>query len=253
MPKTSVKRRNAAPAAGVRRAAARAAPPAAARNPRRSAGAAPSERNATAERILGAALKVFASNGFDGTTTREIAARAGVNLGLLKYYFDGKEKLWKAAVDEVFADLWRTVGAGAAGAAADAGQIADTVRACVRFAARNPAFVRLMNDECKREGPRMRWLVDRHGKPLFELALAVLESARAARRLPDVPGVHLYYAFVGALGLMFSQAPECERLTGVDPTHSDVMIEAHADAIVALFLRRPTPHARRKVAARARP
>ena len=37
----------------------------------------------TRERILRAALEAFAEKGFDGATTREIAARAGVNLGLL--------------------------------------------------------------------------------------------------------------------------------------------------------------------------
>ena len=44
------------------------------------------------ERILAAALEVFAERGFDGARTREIADRAGANLGLIKYYFDGKER-----------------------------------------------------------------------------------------------------------------------------------------------------------------
>jgi len=57
------------------------------------------------ERILVAALEAFASNGFDGATTREIAASAGVNLGLIQYYFGGKAKLWRAAVDRAFARL----------------------------------------------------------------------------------------------------------------------------------------------------
>src|SRR5882672_11857342 len=57
------------------------------------------------ERILAAALEVFAEHGFDGARTREIAARADANLGLIKYYFDGKEQLWKAAVGRAFAEL----------------------------------------------------------------------------------------------------------------------------------------------------
>ena len=49
----------------------------------------------TRERILAAALEIFSQAGFDGATTRELAARAGVNLGLIKYYFGTKEQLWR--------------------------------------------------------------------------------------------------------------------------------------------------------------
>src|SRR5437870_13817504 len=59
----------------------------------------------TRERILAAALAVFAARGFDGARTRDIAERAGANLGLIKYYFNDKERLWKAAVSRAFAEL----------------------------------------------------------------------------------------------------------------------------------------------------
>jgi AcrR family transcriptional regulator len=183
---------------------------------------------------------MFAERGFDGTTTRDIAARAGVNLGLIKYYYDGKEKLWKAAVDEVVDRLWRSIGTAVPDRPLDAGRLAGLIRACVRFAARNPAFIRLMNDECKRNSPRMRWLVDRHGKQFYDVATALLERARALGHVPDVGATHLYYMFVGAIGMIFSQAPECRRLTGTDPTASDAAIEAHADSVVTLFLGRRT-------------
>ena len=62
------------------------------------------------ERILDAALAAFAERGFDGATTRAIAAAAGVNLGLIPYYFADKQGLWREAVDRAFADLERGVG-----------------------------------------------------------------------------------------------------------------------------------------------
>src|SRR5262249_59073029 len=49
------------------------------------------------ERILHAALDVFAERGFEGARTREIAERAGANLGLGSYYFGGKERLWRGS------------------------------------------------------------------------------------------------------------------------------------------------------------
>ena len=191
--------------------------------------------DATRERILEAALEVFSERGFDGATTRDIAARAATNLGLITYYFDSKEKLWRAAVDRVFGALAEVL-AGALPAEPDADALARVVRELVRFAAHNPAFVRIMNDEGRRAGSRMRWLTDRHQKPLYEAVVAMLPQAAARGVLPDVPPIHLFYVLIGAVGMIFSQAPECERLTGTDPTSSDEAIEAHADAVVALLL-----------------
>ena len=118
-------------------------------------------------RILAAGLEVFSDEGFAGTTTREIAARARVNLGLIKYYFGSKDKLWRAVVDGVFGALAAELGDVAAEAKKGPDAVASLMKTCVRFAGHNPAFIRLMNDECKRKSARMRWLVDRHGRPMY--------------------------------------------------------------------------------------
>ena len=180
---------------------------------------------------------MFAERGFDGTTTRDIAARAGMNLGLIQYYFGGKEKLWREAVDRVFGALAAALEQVVPAELDGPEQLAEIIRVCVRFVAANPHLVRLMNDECKRDGPRMRWLVDRHGRRLYETAIAVLEHGRRRGFVPDLPPPHAYYLFIGAAALIFSQAPECRRLTGTDPTTSPVTIEAHADTLIRLFVR----------------
>ena len=74
---------------------------------RKRATAAAPIADGTRERILAAALAVFAARGFEGARTREIADRADANLGLIKYYFNDKERLWKAAVSRAFALLTR--------------------------------------------------------------------------------------------------------------------------------------------------
>jgi AcrR family transcriptional regulator len=43
--------------------------------------------------IMEAAEKLFADNGFAGTSVRDIAEAAGVNLAMISYYFGSKEKL----------------------------------------------------------------------------------------------------------------------------------------------------------------
>src|SRR5258705_3674713 len=99
--------------------------------------------DATRERILEAALEIFAERGFEGAKTREIAARAATNLGLIKYYFDSKEKLWRAAVDRVFGSLAEVVGS-AIPADVDRAALVQIIEGLVRFAAENPEFIRIM-------------------------------------------------------------------------------------------------------------
>lgn len=208
--------------------------------PRRTPGAPGADETGARERILGAALQVFAERGFDGARTREIAERAGANLGLLSYYFEGKEQLWQAAVARAFGELQAELGAIAALPAAEApedarARLARLLRRFVLFVARRPEFMRLMNDEGKRDGPRMRWLADHHVRPLAEGLRGLFEHAQARGVLPPAPAASLHYIALGAAGLLFSQAPECLYVSGVDPT-AEGFPEAHADALVRILL-----------------
>ncbi|TIO04764.1 CerR family C-terminal domain-containing protein [Mesorhizobium sp.] len=51
--------------------------------------------------LVRAALKLFGRQGFDGTSTREIAAEAKANIGSIAYHFGGKEGLRAAAADYI--------------------------------------------------------------------------------------------------------------------------------------------------------
>ncbi|WP_217578849.1 CerR family C-terminal domain-containing protein [Mesorhizobium sp. GbtcB19] len=51
--------------------------------------------------LVHAALKLFGRQGFDGTSTRQIAAEAKANIGSIAYHFGGKEGLRAAAADHI--------------------------------------------------------------------------------------------------------------------------------------------------------
>jgi AcrR family transcriptional regulator len=52
------------------------------------------------EQIMDAALRVFAQKGFARATNREIAREAGVTSGLIYHYFDSKDALLKAIIEQ---------------------------------------------------------------------------------------------------------------------------------------------------------
>ncbi|MGB7584604.1 MAG: TetR/AcrR family transcriptional regulator [Terriglobales bacterium] len=57
------------------------------------------DRAATQQALIQAALRLFASKGYESTTTREIAASAGCAEGLIHRYFHGKAGLLPALVE----------------------------------------------------------------------------------------------------------------------------------------------------------
>lgn len=64
----------------------------------------------TRQRIIEAAIQLFGEHGFEGASTREIAACAGVNAPALQYYFENKEGVYRACVEALADDAWRTFG-----------------------------------------------------------------------------------------------------------------------------------------------
>lgn len=197
--------------------------------------------DATRERIVSAAIELFSEVSFDGATTRGIAARAGVTQPLLNYHFRSKEELWQAAVDSVFALLNETLRDRLYGLRGvdELTQAKLLVREFVTFSARHPELHRIMMQESKADGPRAEYLVERHVRPMYDRTTALFADLARHGAVPDIAPVHLYYLLTGAGPTMFVLAPECRRLSGVEPTDPDV-IEAHADAVCTLLFGRGT-------------
>jgi len=193
------------------------------------------QREATRERIVQAALEAFAEKGFHGASTRDIAERAGTNQGLITYHFRSKDELWRAAADRIFGMLGErlTEQLSALDSEAPRERAREAIRIYVRFAAAHPELFRLMVDEGKNAEPRMRWLVDTHLKPRYEQFVRPPGGRIAGFDAALLP--HAYYVMAGAGSLIFAVAPECRRLTGLDP-ESEAAIEAHADFVARLLV-----------------
>ncbi len=188
------------------------------------------QREETRHLIVEAAIQVFSDKGFHGASTRDIAAQAGVNQGLLTYHFKSKEELWIASADRIFKEM-RALVAGTRDALA--GEEPHTIarevtKAYVRYAAKRPELFRFMVEEGKHPDARMRWLVDTHLKPLFE-------EFFQNDLIPEQLRPHAFYALAGAASSIFALAPECKRLTGLNPTTKQA-IETHAEYVTNLLI-----------------
>ena len=200
----------------------------------------------TRDRILAAAADLFSDRSFDGATTREIAARAGVTQPLLNYHFRSKKELWQAVVDSLFDLLNRTMVDRVEGLRGvdELTSAKLRVREFVTFSARNPQLHRIIMQESKADGPRMDYIVN-HVRPIYERTTELFERLAHDGAVPPIPPAHLYYVLTGAGPTMFVLGPECRRLSGLDPT-SDEVIDAHADAVCLLLFGQDQRSSRRR-------
>ena len=59
-----------------------------------------SSRGDTASRILCTATRLFAAQGYDGTSTKDICEGAGANISALHYHFGSKENLYHTIIEQ---------------------------------------------------------------------------------------------------------------------------------------------------------
>ena len=64
----------------------------------------------TREHIVAAAERLFATGGFHGTSTRDVAAAARLPLASLVYHFARKEQLYAAVLEGIGAELVAVIG-----------------------------------------------------------------------------------------------------------------------------------------------
>lgn len=91
----------------------------------------------TRARIIRGAIEAVESEGMESLTTRKIAARAGVQLATLHYYFDSKESLMLAVLEDLVSDMSTRYTSSVNSADMD-DRIAQLIRLIWRYIGENP-------------------------------------------------------------------------------------------------------------------
>ena len=200
------------------------------------------QKQATRAKILQAALDLFAERGFDGASIRDIAKRAGVFHGLIKYHFESKEELWKSAVDYLFERQAKEM--------ADPDgyedlppkeQARDWITRYVHYCARHPEHARIMVQESLRDTERLRWAVQTHIEPVHKTARQISQDWIEAGVYPAIPLHAIIYIISAAAQSPFMLAPELKHGSGIDMSNP-AQIDAYDDALVTmLFEHHVTP------------
>jgi TetR/AcrR family transcriptional regulator len=183
-------------------------------------------------RILAAARRSFATVGFEGAATRQIAADAGVAQSLLLYHFGSKDALWRAVIDQMFGDLnaRMTLAARSARAGSVRDRLLAVIRAFIELCAQDADIHRIMTIEGRQPTERLQWLVERHLQANHLEACALIREGQAAGTVRPGDPTLLYYSFIAIAGTAFSLAPEIALVSGntraVEPDAIEALITA---------------------------
>jgi AcrR family transcriptional regulator len=99
-------------------------------------------------RLLRAALDSFAEIGFEGSSIRKIADRAGVGFQLVAYYFGSKEQLWLATVQSAYDEAVQSFTKERPKVEDPLEQMRETIRYVIGYSRTRPQLRKILVQEC---------------------------------------------------------------------------------------------------------
>jgi TetR/AcrR family transcriptional regulator len=175
--------------------------------------------------ILAAAERVFARSGLAGARTDLIAAEAGVNKALLYYYFQSKEKLYQAVLEDHFAQFNRQALQVLSGPGSAQEVLLRYVGLHFDFISARHRHAPLFQQFMSAGGRLAKGLVRKYFEPRGRAVTRLLERGMREGEFRRADRFHTAMSIVGLIVFYFSAAPVLAML-------------GHADAYAAVNLKR---------------
>lgn len=190
----------------------------------------------TQQKLLDAAIEAFSENGFKGTSTRDIADRAGVHHPLITYHFKNKDQLWRTATGQIFREFnISLVKAMAEIPAVDSKAKAEAfIRTYLHYSRSQPALHRIILQEASYQSDRLEWLIEHHLKPLFEEVHKALTELQRIGVAPPGNAAMLFNMIRVCAGGLIALKLELKGTSNID-LDCDKQIAELGDLIIRVF------------------
>ena len=191
----------------------------------------------TQQKLLDAAIEAFSENGFKGTSTRDIAERAGVHHPLITYHFKNKDQLWRAAADHIFGAFTLALASSVEEhrQMCPKSRMSALIRIYVQYAKKHPALHKVMIQEASYPNPRLDWLIATHLKPMFEVTFGMLEKLQELGVAPQGNPAILFNMIRLSSGGLLALGNELKGSSGIDIEDPETLDEI-SDMIIRTFL-----------------
>ncbi|MCB0595933.1 MAG: TetR/AcrR family transcriptional regulator [Lewinellaceae bacterium] len=171
----------------------------------------------TEEKIMNAAREVFTQKGFAATRMQEIADVAGINKGLLHYYFRSKNKLFHAVFDEAFGQFALRINEVFAADMPLFEKIEAFVSRYMDILIANPALPSFVINELNQKGGAfVNDLMNRKSKPNPLPLIGQIQMEVQAGRIREVNPFHLVLNMISLCVFPFIARPLFQGIARVD-------------------------------------
>lgn len=190
----------------------------------------------TQQKLLDAAIKAFSENGFKGTSTRDIADRAGVHHPLITYHFKNKDQLWRAATDRMF----REFNISLVKAMAEIPEFAPKakaevfIRTYLHYSRSQPELHKIILQEASYQSERLEWLIENHLQPLFVEVHKDLTELQRIGVAPPGSAAMLFNMIRVCAGGLVALKLELKGTSNIDLDCDDQIAEL-GDLIIRVF------------------
>lgn len=168
-------------------------------------------------KILAAAERVFAREGLAGARTDAIAAEAGVNKALLYYYFNSKENLYEAVIEEHLREFNERAFAILAAPGSACMLLLRYVDLHFDFISQRHRHAALFQQLIMKGGKPPERLFRKYILPRSELLRQLLERGIRAGELRKVDPFHTTVSLAALIVFYFSAAPMLQLIGNSDP------------------------------------
>ncbi|MBO6827737.1 MAG: TetR family transcriptional regulator C-terminal domain-containing protein [Sneathiella sp.] len=188
------------------------------------------------ERIIKAAEKIFAKNGFRGATTADIAAAAELPKANIHYYFGTKEDLYRAVLDEIVA-LWVSSFREIKHDDDPASTLADYIRAKMELSKNRPHASRVFANELIRGAPRMKDYLEGALKEWVEEKAGIMDQWIEEGRMAPVNTRTLIFHIWAMTQTWADFEVQWTAILGTGDHLGDAEYEEATNAIISMVLR----------------
>jgi AcrR family transcriptional regulator len=195
------------------------------------------ESPASLDEIFEAALKAFATHGYDGVVLRTLNRDLGGSHNLLNGRFGSKEALWYATVDWAFQPLVMRLATAFDPTLTDPlDQLRIIMRTFLLYSAQRPELNGLMNIEGRQDTERLAYLYDTYIGPSLAPVERLLTFLADSGRIRPVSLRTLHILLAHGAAAPNTLAALARHFDDVDPL-DPAEIEAHADLAADLLIR----------------
>jgi len=187
--------------------------------------------------ILGAALRAFATHGYDGVSMRTLNRELGVSHNLVNARFGSKEGLWYATVDWAFQPLLAKLGRVFDPTLTDPlDQLRLAIRTFLVDSAKQPELLGLMSIEARQDTERLAYIYNTYIAPGMAPIARLVGHLADQGRIRPVSLRALFFLIAHGAAAPFTLAPLARHFDPTDPLDPKA-VEEHADLNADLIIR----------------